>query len=55
MVGSHGVTERLESMQYIAFLFEITCIFNNEIHSSIHALLKSKVHIYIMIEEHIKL
>jgi len=42
-------------MQYIAFLFRITCILNNEIHSSILALLKSKVHIHILIEEHIKL
>ena len=42
-------------MQYIAFLFKITCILNNEIHSSILALLKSKVHIHILFEEHIKL
>jgi len=42
-------------MQYIAFLFKITCILNNEIHTSILALLKSKVHIRILTEEHIKL
>jgi len=41
-------------MPYIAFLFKITCILKNEIRSSILALLKSNVHIHILIEEHIK-
>jgi len=42
-------------MQYISFPFKITCIFKNELHSSILALLKSNVHIHNMIELHIKI
>ena len=42
-------------MQYKAFLFKITFKLKNELHSLTLVLFKSKVHIHILVEEHIKL
>jgi len=52
MVGSHGRTERLKWMQYMAFLFKITFLLTYDLRNSIY-ITQSKEHVHILNELHI--
>jgi len=50
-----AIQSNSNEIQYITFLFKITCILKNKLHSSTLAFFKCKVHIHNLIELHYKI